>query len=299
MTNDTEQPRPPRRSSPGWPSAASSVVGVIGDPVGHSLSPLLHNAAFDALGLDWVSAAFPVAAGQVAEALTGMRAFGIKGLSVTMPHKHDAAVLVDECTTVATRLGGVNCITQTATGRLVGDSTDGAGFLASLRRGAGFEPAGRRCLVVGAGGAARAVIVALADAGALEVVVVNRTPTRAEDAAGLAGGCGRVGTGADVTHAELIVQATSVGMEGVGPDAPSMPIDPSSLHRGQVVADLVYHPLVTPLMAAARAQGADTVGGLGMLVHQAALAIERWTGQAAPVEAMWAAVRERAPTTGG
>ncbi len=275
------------------------MVGVIGDPVGHSLSPLLHNAAFDALGLDWVSAAFPVAAGRVADALTGMRALGIRGLSVTMPHKHDAAVLVDESTTVADRLGVVNCITLTGAGRLVGDSTDGAGFLQSLQRGAGFDTAGRRCLVVGAGGAARAVILALAEAGAGEVVVVNRTPTRAEEAARLAGGCGRVGTGADVAQAELIVQATSVGMGGVGSDGTSMPIDPTVLHRGQLVADLVYHPLVTPLLAAARERGADTVGGLGMLVHQAALAVERWTGRDAPVEAMWTAVRERTPTTGG
>ena len=297
MTESAERSRAARRLSPVWPSAASSVVGVIGDPVGHSLSPLLHNAAFDALGLDWVSVAFPVAGGRVAEALGGMRAFGIKGLSVTMPHKHDASLLVDERTTVAERLGVVNCITRTVTGQLVGDSTDGAGFLESLRRGAGFEPTDRRCLVLGAGGAARAVVVALADAGALEVVVVNRTLSRAQEAAELAGRCGRVGTPDDVAQAELVVQATPVGMEGVGPDAASLPIDPAVLHAGQVVADLVYHPLVTPLLAAARAQGAETVGGLGMLVHQAALAIERWTGQRAPVEAMWTAVRERAPTT--
>lgn len=298
MTDHPEQSGTVRRLSPLWPSAASSVVGVIGDPVSHSLSPLIHNAAFDALGLDWVSVAFPVAAGRVAEALTGMRALGIRGLSVTMPHKHHAAALVDERTAVAERLGVVNCVTRTPTGQLVGDSTDGAGFLESLRRGAGFDPAGRRCLVVGAGGAARAVVVALADAGALEVVVVNRTLARAEDAASLAGGCGRVGTAADVAQAELVVQATPVGMQGVGPDA-SIPIDPAVIHPGQVVADLIYHPLVTPLLAAARAQGADVVGGLGMLVHQAALAIERWTGHPAPVESMWTAVKERAPTTGG
>jgi len=282
------------RTSPTWPSAASSVVGVIGDPVTHSLSPLLHNAAFDALGLDWVSVAFPVAAGGVADALAGMRALGVVGLSVTMPHKRDAAAVVDECTPVAQRLGVVNCITQRA-GRLVGDSTDGAGFVDALRRGSGFDPAGRRCLVVGAGGAARAVVLALADAGADEVVVVNRTASHAEEAAALAGTAGRVGVAADVAHAELVVQGTPVGMEGgaVVPGQASMPFDPALLHGGQVVADLVYHPMVTPLLSAAEARGARTVGGLGMLVHQAALAIERWTQRDAPVEAMWAATQRQ------
>lgn len=280
------------RRSPSWPSAASAVVGVIGDPVRHSLSPLLHNAAFDALGLDWVSVAFPVAAGRVAEALAGMRALGIVGLSVTMPHKHDAAALVDEVTTVAQRLGVVNCITQTD-GRLVGDSTDGAGFVEALRRDSGFDPAGRRCVVVGAGGAARAVILALAEAQALEVVVVNRTASSALEAAILAGSRGRVGTATDVEGAELVVQATSVGMADTGGDGTATPFDAALLHPGQLVADLVYHPMVTPLMAAAQARGAETAGGLGMLVHQAALAVERWTGRPAPVDAMAAALRGR------
>jgi shikimate dehydrogenase len=280
------------------------VVGVIGDPVGHSLSPLLHNAAFDALGLDWVSVAFPVPAGRVGEALAGMRAFGVRGLSVTMPHKQAAAAGVDECTPAATRLGVVNCITLTE-GRLLGDSTDGAGFLAALERGAGFEPSQRRCVVVGAGGAARAVVLALADAGAAEVVVVNRSPAHAEEAAALAGPAGRVGSDADIAGADLVVQATPVGMTGGDPGGPgraSTPFDPDCLRVGQLVADLIYYPAVTPLMAAAAARGAETLGGLGMLVHQAALAIERWTGQPAPVETMWEVARlggtETAPTGG-
>jgi shikimate dehydrogenase len=286
------------RMSPRWPSAASAVVGVIGDPVRHSLSPLLHNAAFDAMGLDWVSVAFPVAAGGVGDALVGMRALDIVGLSVTMPHKGDAASLVDERTPVAEGLGVVNCITQRH-GYLVGDSTDGAGFLASLRRGAGFEPTGRRCAVIGAGGAARAVVLALADAGAREVVVVNRSPDRAREAAVLAGGGGRVGRPVDIADAELVVQATPVGMAGTAASDGPLPFDPDLLHGGQVVADLVYHPMVTALLSAAEARGAVTVGGLGMLVHQAALAIERWTGQTAPVEEMWAAAKRRSAPTGG
>ncbi|HEY5246690.1 MAG TPA: hypothetical protein VIJ60_13550, partial [Acidimicrobiales bacterium] len=132
------------------------MVGVIGDPVGHSLSPRLHNAAFDALGLDWVSVAFPVPDGMAGGAVAGMRALGIAGLSVTMPHKAAVAGLVDRLTPVADVLAAVNCLFWDGDS-LVGDNTDGIGFVASLRRGAGFDPDGRRCLVIGAGGAARAV----------------------------------------------------------------------------------------------------------------------------------------------
>jgi shikimate dehydrogenase len=265
----------------------------MGDPIAHSLSPLLHNAAFDALGLDWVSVAFPVAAGSAPAALAGMRALEIAGLSVTMPHKEQAYAAVDDATEVARRLGVVNCVTW-RDGALVGDSTDGEGFLAALRRAAGFEPAARRCLVIGAGGAARAVTLALAEAGAAEVVVVNRTQARAEEAAALAGAAGRVGSGADVRDADLVVQATPIGMaHRAGDSSQQLPFDVDALHGGQVVADLVYHPSQTPLLDAAEARGAVAVGGLGMLVHQAALALERWTGRPVPVEAMWAAVRAR------
>jgi shikimate dehydrogenase len=259
---------------------------------------LLHNAAFDALGLDWVSVAFPVSAGATAAALDGMRALKIAGLSVTMPHKEPTFAAVDDVTEVARRLGVVNCVSW-RDGTLLGDSTDGAGFLAALRRATKFDPVAKRCVVIGAGGAARAVTLALADAGAAEVVVVNRTAIRAETTAALAGTAGRVGTGAEVADAELIVQATPLGMasgageHGAGSEV--LPVDPDALHRGQVVADLVYHPLETPLLRAAKERGATPVGGLGMLVHQAALALERWTGQSVPVEAMWDAARKRTP----
>ncbi len=267
------------------------MVGVIGDPIAHSLSPRLHNAAFDALGLDWVSVAFPVRAGDTAAALSGMRALGLGGLSVTMPHKEQAFAAIDDTSEVARRLGAVNCVSWRE-GTLVGDSTDGEGLLAALARGAGFDPRAKRCVVIGAGGAARAVILALAEAGATEVVVVNRTAARAEIAAALAGEAGRVGSSADIASAELIVQATPLGMTGGhGPGGDDLPLDPDTLHAGQVVADLVYYPLETALLAAAKTRGAMTVGGLGMLVHQAALALERWTGLDVPVEAMWSAVQ--------
>src|SRR5664279_4409847 len=194
-------------------SAATAVVGVIGDPVSQSLSPLLHNAAFAEMGIDWVSVGFTVTPGSVAVALQGARALGIKGLSVTMPHKDAVAGLVDRRTALADRLGAVNCVVNEAGGS-VGDNTDGAGLVAALRRGGEFDPAGRRCLVIGAGGAARAVVAALADAKADEVVVVNRSADRGASAAALAGAVGRVGVAGDAARCDLVVNATPLGMGG-------------------------------------------------------------------------------------
>ena len=281
------------------------LVGVIGSPIAHSLSPLLHNAAFAALGLTdtWRSLAFEVPPGQAADALAAMRRADVTGLSVTMPHKAEVAALVDECTEVARRLDAVNCIVN-RDGRLLGTNTDGEGFVASLARGASFTPGGRRCLVIGAGGAARAVVLALAEAGASEVAVCNRTPGRAATAAALAGAAGSVVGDADgalaeaVQAADLVVNATPVGMAGAGAGAgtgaavgteAAWPLDPSLLHAGQVAADLIYAPRPTPWLVAAGAAGATGVDGLGMLVHQAAAQLVLWTGMDAPVEAMWQA----------
>jgi shikimate dehydrogenase len=273
------------------------LVGVIGSPIAHSLSPLLHNAAFNALGLGamWHSQAFEVAPGQAASALAAMRRADVSGLSVTMPHKADVAALVDQCSEVARRLGAVNCIVNDS-GVLLGTNTDGEGFLASLARGAAFSPAGRRCLVIGAGGAARAVVLALADAGADQVAVLNRTPERAATAAALAGPVGwpvppgdeaRLGA---IRSADLVVNATPFGMAGASPvGASPWLVAPDLLHAGQVAADLVYAPRPTPWLVGAAAAGARPVDGLGMLVHQAAAQLVLWTGEDAPVEAMWQA----------
>ncbi|MFZ0666269.1 MAG: shikimate dehydrogenase [Acidimicrobiales bacterium] len=275
------------RSSPEWPSAASRVVGTIGYPVAQSMSPLLHQAAFDALGLDWVSVGFEVLPGETAAALNGARSLGIAGLSVTMPHKTEAAKQMDMLTPLAQRLESINCVIPRH-GRLVGDSTDGAGMLEALRRDAGVHPAGMRCAVIGAGGAARAAVAALADAKAAEVVVVNRTESRAYDAAKLAGAVGRVAGPEALTGAELIVHATPLGM--VGREEESSLGDLSGyFHEGQVVMDLVYVPQRTGILIAAEEQGATAVGGIGMLIHQAAISLEHWTERVAPLDAMWAA----------
>ena len=286
------------------------LVGVIGSPIAHSLSPLLHNAAFAALGLGetWCSSAFEVAPGAAAEALAAMRQSDISGLSVTMPHKADVANLVDECTEVARQLDAVNCVASTE-GVLLGTNTDGEGFVASLARGAAFMPAGRRCVVIGAGGAARAVVLALAETGASRVEVLNRTPERAAAAAALAGSAGSVvalesrALAKAIEAADLVVNATPVGMAGSAAAAAAAEggtpwlVDPELLHTDQVAADLVYAPRPTRWLAAAAAAGARSVDGLGMLVHQAAAQLALWTGMAAPVEAMWQAAEAADPRT--
>src|SRR3954469_6165198 len=155
--------------------ATTRLAGVIGSPIRHSRSPAIFNAAFAAAGLDWAYLAFEVAGGGAGGALDAVRALGIEGLSVTMPHKSDVAGLVDERSPQAEQLGAVHCVVRRGD-RLIGHNTDGAGFVASLRADAGFDPAERSCVVLGAGGAARAVVLALAEAGASSVVVVNRSP---------------------------------------------------------------------------------------------------------------------------
>ena len=267
-------------------TGATTVAAVIGSPVKHSLSPALHNAAFAAAGVDWVYTAFEVAPGEAVRALDAMRALGLGGLSVTMPHKEAVADGVDALDPAAAALHSVNTVVRSPEGLLVGHSTDGAGFVASLVE-ADVVVAGRSIVVLGAGAAARAVIDALARAGAASVTVVNRSIDRAEHAAALAGDAGRVGDAADVADvagADIVVNATSVGMA-----SDELPIDASLLRVGQVVADLVYHPLETALLRAAAAAGARTVDGLGMLVHQAALQQQLWLGDLPDTAVMRAA----------
>jgi shikimate dehydrogenase len=265
------------------------VVGVIGDPVDHSLSPALHNAAFAELALDWVYVAFPVPSGQGRAAVAAMVDLGIRGLSVTMPHKAGAAEACQRLSPVAERLGVVNTVTNLG-GELAGDSTDGAGFLDSLAD-LGWSPVAKRCLVLGSGGAARAVVLALADAGAARVEVVGRRREQVLATAALAGKVGGEATVSSAEAADLIVNATPVGMTGAGSETDGLPfgLGRDSLGPGQLVADLVYAPATTPLIAAARARGSSTCNGLGMLIHQAARQVTIWTGRDAPVEAMSAA----------
>ena len=261
------------------------LAALIGSPVEHSLSPVIHQAAFDAAGVDWTYAAFDVPAGRATEALAAMRVLGIAGLSVTMPHKHEVADAVDRLDPAAAALRSVNTVCWDGDD-LVGSSTDGAGFVASLTE-AGIDVSGSRVAVLGAGGAARSVIDALGRAGAGVISVINRTSERAESASLLAD-VASVGTRDDIARADLVVNASSVGM-GVGTGAATqadLPCEIDLLSPTQIVADLVYHPLQTAWLLRAEQIGARTIDGLGMLVHQAALQQQAWLGRMPDVAVM-------------
>jgi shikimate dehydrogenase len=269
----------------GVTTGATRVVGIIGEPVGHSRSPAMHNAAFDALGLDWVYVAFPVARGEAAAAVRAVTTLGLAGLNVTMPHKADAAAACDDLATEAAALGAVNTVVNVE-GTLVGHSTDGEGFLRALGD-EGITPTGRHALVIGAGGAARAIAHALGRVGA-RVTVAARRPDAARSAAFLAPDGASVDfDGIAVEGFDLIVNATPLGMHGEAP-----PFDVAKLHAGQFVYDTVY-PVETPLLREALARGLRATGGLGMLVHQGALSFSLWTGVGAPLDVMRAAASAR------
>lgn len=269
-------------AGPDSPTGATRLAAVIGDPVRHSLSPVLYNAAFAALDLDWVYVALPVDTGRGADVVEAMRTLGLDGLSVTTPHKQAVAEAVDDLTPAAAALGAVNCV-QRVDDRLIGHNTDGEGLRRSAEVQLGFDPAGANVAVLGAGGAAVAAASALVAAGS-QVDIVNRTAARAE-AAAAASGASVGGPDATVT-ADLVVQATSLGMQ----DGDALPIDPSLLAPHQLLVELIYHPAETPLLAEARALGLSAINGVGMLLYQAGAQFRLWTGHAAPIEVMASAV---------
>lgn len=292
-------------------TGATRLVGVFGWPVSHTLSPKMHNAAFAALGLDWAYLPLPVPPERVGDAVHGLPALGFAGANVTVPHKQAVLPFMDELTPDARAIAAVNTIVVRGDGSLLGHSTDGGGFLADLAR---LLPPPRsdgtlrpqpwcsgetlHALVLGAGGAARAIAYALVRSGAA-VLVLNRTLARAQELChGLAealpdaqrgalepGGWERIPHAAG--WADLIVNCTSLGLH----EGDAMPWDPAApLLPGQIVYDTIYNR-PTELLAYARACGATAVAGLGMLVQQGALAFEMWTGLPAPVDVMAAALR--------
>jgi shikimate dehydrogenase len=268
------------------------VAGLIGYPVGHSLSPVMHNAAFEALGMDGRYELWETALENLPERLSSLREAGVLGGNVTVPHKQAVMPLLDEVTESARRIGAVNTVIPSQ-GRLIGDNTDAYGFSRSLRDV--VEPeAIQRAVVVGAGGAARAVLVSLQAAGIGDVIVVNRTLARAQKlVAGLAmNGEEPIVAGSwdaldDVARsAGLIVNATAVGWHG-----DEMPFDRAIvdlLPANAVVMDLTYRQ--TALLKAAEARRLEVIDGLPMLIHQGARSFELWTGVAPPVDVMTRAV---------
>jgi shikimate dehydrogenase len=267
-------------------SGRTRTVGIIGWPVAHSLSPQIHNAAFRALGLDWVYVPLPVEPSDLDRALPGLVALGFAGANVTMPHKTAAAERADTLSDDARRLRAVN--TLVVEGSTVhGHNTDAPGFDRFLRHDAGFDPRGRSALIFGAGGAARACALALARGGVASLTVAARDPARAEPLEAAIDGFGvDVRTvafhEAGQVQADLIVNATPLGARDE-----SLPTPP--ILEDAVVVDLLYHPVVTPLQTSARSAGAISFGGIGLLLHQAALSFELWTGRQPPLDVMSAA----------
>ena len=260
------------------------IVGVIGDPVEHSRSPQMHNAAFAKAGLDYVYVPFHVRPKDLAAAIAGFKAINVVGINVTLPHKQAVISHLTSISREAELIGAVNTLTFTDEG-IHGDNTDAPGVLRALEENGNMSvPVGENVVVLGAGGAARAVVVALALAGVASITIANRTVERAVALAeemGQKTGISMQGLGlADaqlpvaVRESMLLINTATVSMDATHP----LVISADWLQPNTIVYDIVYTPPVTPLMRAAAARGCETLGGIGMLVHQGAIAFEKWTG---------------------
>ena len=273
-------------------SGKTKLCGLIGDPVEHTMSPAMHNAAFRELGIDFLYVPFRVKKEELGKAIEGMRALNIKGLNVTIPHKVAVVQFLDELDPLAEKIDAVNTIVND-NGRLKGYNTDASGFLQALLE-RGIEPEGKNVVMLGAGGASRAVSFILADRGA-HLAILNRREelSWAEDLAGRisqifgkevkALELDRENVVKALGKADILVNATSVGMS---PNADQTPVAFDRLKSGLVVFDIVYNPIKTRLLREAEIAGSKTIGGLDMLVWQGALAFEKWTGVKAPVKLM-------------
>ncbi|MBF0296793.1 MAG: shikimate dehydrogenase [Magnetococcales bacterium] len=260
------------------------LLGVIGDPVHHSLSPAMHNLACAELGLNYCYLPMHVVPENLRKAVEGMRAIGMVGFNATIPHKEALVSMMDELDPVAAMIGAVNTVAISSEGRLWGYNTDVYGFVTALREAHVVSLQDASVVVLGAGGAARGVVAGLLELGVGRIVLVNRTESRAV-ALAAASGSGLVEAVSWSVLSEvlegcrLLVNTTSLGLSGVE----SGVLDLSPLSDGAFVYDIVYSPPETPLMAAARARGLRAENGLGMLIHQGARAFEIWTGRQMPV----------------
>jgi shikimate dehydrogenase len=259
-------------------SGTTKLAGIIGWPVAHSRSPRLHGFWLDRHGLDGAYVPLPVRPDALVTAIRVLRDLGFRGGNVTIPHKETVIAACDRLEPSAERAGAVNTLIFGEDGTITGANTDGSGFVAGLAQTVpGYAPADGPVVILGAGGGARAVAAALLDAGCPEVVLLNRTRARAEALADALGAGVTVGAWGDATalgRAALLVNSTSLGMKG----QPPLDIALESLAPAAVVADLVYVPRSTALLAAARARGHLTMGGLPMLLHQARIGFSRWFG---------------------
>lgn len=275
------------------------LVGLLGHPLGHSLSPVMHNRAFAALGLNFHYLPIEVDADRLGRVAAGLACMNFAGYNITIPHKVRIMEHLDAVDELAGIIGAVNTVAL-AEGRSTGYNTDGLGFVRTLETEGGITLEGRSVLLLGGGGAARGIAMTMAFHGAREVVLCNRTAARAEAIAAdinarvrpCAAAVPRepAALGAAVEACEVLVNATSLGMH---PEADPLPVEPRGLRPELVVCDIVYNPRQTPLLREAAARGCRVVYGLGMLVHQGAEGFRRWTGQEPPLEVMFAALREK------
>jgi shikimate dehydrogenase len=271
-------------------SGKTRVCGVIGDPIEHSLSPIMHNAAFEAVGLDYVFLAFKVKPACVADAVDGMRALNIRGMNVTMPHKKTVMANLDRIDLSAQIINSVNTILNKEN-LLFGFNTDGAGAVKALKEN-GVELKGRKVLLLGAGGAARAIAYAVSKE-ADELAILNRTLKPAQEIARLLeksankkivyGTLSAADIELNLQDSDILINATSVGMK---PKPDDSPVPTKLLRRNLAVMDIVYNPLETKLAREAKAAGGKVVSGVEMLIYQGAASFEIWTGKSAPVEVM-------------
>jgi len=274
----------------------AELVGVLGYPVAENPTGVMQEAAFNAVGLNWRYLNIEVKPADLADAMRGVRAFGMKGINLTIPHKVAVMPYLDEVAPDAQVIGAVNTVRREGD-RLIGENTDGKGFLRGVRQDAGVDPRGKRVVMLGAGGAARAIATELALAGAAEILVINRTPERGQTmVADL-----KKNTGANVAFevwrgtyrvpadVDVFVNATSIGLY---PDVDALPdVDLSGAQSGMLVCDVVFNPPETRLLQAAKAQGLPVLDGLSMLVYQGVIGFELWTGREAPESVMKAALK--------
>lgn len=269
----------------------TKILGIFGYPVKHSLSPLMQNAAIEALGLNYIYIPFEVPPEMLKEAVNGIRALQITGVNITVPHKEAVIPFLDEVTEEAAIIGSANTI-ENCNGRLIGHNTDSMGYIRSLREDAEFEPKGKNILIIGAGGAARGIIAGLSMEGASEIKIANRTVEKGERLAQefqdkfertrfTASSLSALQDPRILSSVDLIVNTTSMGLEGKMPE-----IVYSLTPAHTLISDIVYKPLITPFLKMAQDAGRRTLGGLGMLIYQGAISFEIWTSQKAPVEVM-------------
>ena len=274
----------------------TQLAGIFGYPLAHSLSPSFQRAAFNHHDLDVRYLAWETPPATLAAEVAKVRGADFIGANVTIPHKQNVLAALDEVDETAQAIGAVNTIIKRAD-KLVGRNTDAHGFMRALKEDGGFEPAGKRALLLGAGGAARAAAFALCKEGIASLTIANRTPVYAESlAAGLRGEVAHIAAvgidndtlGAIALESDLIVNSTSVGMRHGNAEGQT-PLAGGLIPHEAVVMDMVYNPQQTPFLAAARSAGATVIGGMPMLIYQGAAAFELWTGREAPIDAMFAA----------